>query len=216
MVEGGLGRVIIGMDPHKRSATVEIVNDREKVLARGRFGSDRDGYQAMLKLGREHKDRIWAVEGCNGIGRHVAQRLVAEGQTVLDVPAKLSARARLFDTAQARKTDPVDAHCVAVAALRPPWPKYGVPKTRPTPSSRRYGSPTCTARSAGWSAQRCRGSRRPTPGWPGSAATLPGPHRSRTCHSVTGQGAATPAPSGRRACCGGRPDYRPQELGYRL
>jgi NAD(P)-dependent dehydrogenase (short-subunit alcohol dehydrogenase family) len=72
----------------------------------------------MLKLGRQHKHRVWAVEGCNGIGRHIAQRLVADGETVLDVPAKLSARARLFDTGQGRKTDPADAHCVALAALR--------------------------------------------------------------------------------------------------
>ncbi|WP_236648056.1 MULTISPECIES: IS110 family transposase [Micromonospora] len=113
-----MGQVIIGMDPHKRSATIEIINDREKVLAQGRFGTDRDGYQTMLKLGRQHKDRIWAVEGCNGIGRHIAQRLVADGETVVDVPAKLSARARVFDTGQGRKTDPVDAHSVAVAALR--------------------------------------------------------------------------------------------------
>jgi transposase len=110
--------VIIGMDPHKRSATIEIINDREKVLAQGRFGTDRDGYRTMLKLGRRYKDRVWAVEGCNGIGRHIAQRLVADGETVVDVPAKLSARARLFDTGQGRKTDPVDAHSVAVAALR--------------------------------------------------------------------------------------------------
>jgi transposase len=113
-----MARVIIGMDPHKRSATIEIINSREKVLTQGRFGTDRDGYAAMLHAGRQHQDRVWAVEGCNGIGRHVAQRLVADGEIVLDVPAKLSARARLFDTAQARKTDPADAHCVAVAALR--------------------------------------------------------------------------------------------------
>ncbi|GAA4562567.1 IS110 family transposase [Micromonospora coerulea] len=113
-----MGQVIIGMDPHKRSATIEIINDREKVLAQGRFGTDRDGYRAMLKLGRQHKARVWAVEGCNGIGRHIAQRLVADGETVVDVPAKLSARARVFDTGQGRKTDPVDAHSVAVAALR--------------------------------------------------------------------------------------------------
>ncbi|MET7403941.1 IS110 family transposase, partial [Dactylosporangium sp. NPDC005572] len=106
------------MDPHKRSATIEVINDREKVLAQGRFGTDRDGYQAILKLGRQYKNRIWAVEGCNGIGRHIAQRLVADGETVLDVPAKLSARARVFATGQGRKTDPVDAHSVAVAALR--------------------------------------------------------------------------------------------------
>jgi transposase len=113
-----MGRVIIGMDPHKRSATIEIINNREKILAQGRFGTDRDGYQTMLKLGRRHKDRIWAVEGCNGIGRHIAQRLVADGETVVDVPAKLSARVRVFDTGQGRKTDPVDAHSIAVAALR--------------------------------------------------------------------------------------------------
>jgi len=109
---------VIGMDPHKRSATIEVINDRENVLAQGRFGTDRAGYQAMLKLGRQHKDRIWAVEGCNGIGKHIAQRLVADGEIVVDVPAKLSARARVFDTGQGRKTDPVDAHSVAVAALR--------------------------------------------------------------------------------------------------
>jgi len=110
--------LIIGMDPHKHSATVEVIDQREKVLARGRFGTDRDGYQQMLKLGRTYPDRVWAVEGCNGVGRHLAQRLVADGETVLDVPAKLSARARAFDTGQGRKTDPVGAHSVAVVALR--------------------------------------------------------------------------------------------------
>jgi Transposase len=35
-----------------------------------------------------------------------------------DLPAKLSARARVFSTGQGRKTDPVDAHSVAVVALR--------------------------------------------------------------------------------------------------
>ena len=92
--------VIIGVDPHKRSATIEIINAREKTVGQGRFGTDRDGYQAMLAAGRKYKDRRWAVEGCNGIGRHVAQRLVADGETVVDVPAKLSARARVFATGQ--------------------------------------------------------------------------------------------------------------------
>jgi transposase len=63
---------------------------------------------------------VWAVEGCAGIGRHIAQRLVADGEQVVDVPAKLSARVRVFDTGQGRKTDPVDAHSVAVAGLRSP------------------------------------------------------------------------------------------------
>jgi hypothetical protein len=115
-----MGRVVIGMDPHKRSATIEVIDERERVLAKGRFGTEVDGYQRMLAAGREFPDRVWAVEGCAGIGRHIAQRLVADGEAVVDVPAKLSARVRVFDTGQGRKTDPVDAHSVAVAGLRSP------------------------------------------------------------------------------------------------
>ncbi len=113
-----MGPVVIGMDPHKRSATIEVIDERERVLGQGRFGTDRDGYRAMLAAGRAHPDRLWAVEGCNGIGRHIAQRLVADGESVVDVPAKLSARARVFSTGQGRKTDPVDAHSVALVGLR--------------------------------------------------------------------------------------------------
>ena len=74
----------------------------------------------MLAAGRQHRERVWAVEGCNGIGRHVAQRLVADGEAVVDVPAKLSAQVRVFATGQGRKTDPVDAHSVALVGLRTP------------------------------------------------------------------------------------------------
>ena len=37
--------------------------------------------------------RLWAVEGANGVGRPVAQRLLESGEQVVDVPAKLAARA---------------------------------------------------------------------------------------------------------------------------
>ena len=58
------------------------------------------------------------MEGCNGIGRHLAQRLIADGDPVVDVPAKLSARARVSSTGQGRKTDPADAHSVPLVGLR--------------------------------------------------------------------------------------------------
>jgi hypothetical protein len=38
----------------------------------------------MLDEGRRRPDRMWAVEGCNGVGEHLAQRLVADGEPVLD------------------------------------------------------------------------------------------------------------------------------------
>jgi transposase len=113
--------VIIGMDPHKRSATIEVVDDqRGNVVSSGRFGTDKVGYQQMLLAGREYPGRVWAVEGCNGIGKHIAHRLVHDGETVIDVPSKLSAQIRVFATGNGRKTDPVDAHSVAMAALHNP------------------------------------------------------------------------------------------------
>jgi transposase len=48
----------------------------------------------------------------------LAQRLVAEGEPVLNVPAKLAARVRAFGGGSGRKTDSADAHAVALAGLR--------------------------------------------------------------------------------------------------
>jgi transposase len=115
-----VSRVVIGVDPHKLSATTEVLDGREKVLGGGRFGTDRPGCRQMLAAGRRWPRRVWAVEGSNGIGRHVTQRLVADGEPVMDVPAKLSARARVFSTGHGRKTDATDAHSIAVVAVRTP------------------------------------------------------------------------------------------------
>ena len=67
-----------------------------------------------------YRERVWAGEGNNGAGRPLAQRLLADGEHVVDVPAKLSARARQLDTGHDRKTDAHDAHAVAVVAVRTP------------------------------------------------------------------------------------------------
>jgi transposase len=111
-------KVFIGVDPHKLSVTIEVVDDHETVLATGRFRTDNAGYTSMLKHVAAWPERVWAVEGSNGAGRPLAQRLLAAGEHVVDVPAKLAARVRLFDTGHNRKTDAHDAHAVAVVAVR--------------------------------------------------------------------------------------------------
>jgi transposase len=111
-------KVFIGVDPHKLSATIEVVDARETVLAVGRFDTDKAGYAAMRRHVAAWPERVWAVEGSSGAGRPLAQRLLADGEHVVDVPAKLSARARLFDTGHNRKTDAHDAHAVAAVAVR--------------------------------------------------------------------------------------------------
>ncbi len=116
-----MSRVIVGVDPHKKSVTIEAVNEHGQVLATGRFGTDSTGYRLMVRYVHEQwPHRRWAVEGAHGVGRPLAQRLLAQGEAVVDVPAKLAARVRVFDTGNARKTDATDAHAVAMVALRTP------------------------------------------------------------------------------------------------
>ncbi|MEZ0579661.1 IS110 family transposase [Nocardioides sp. MH1] len=106
------------MDPHKRSVTIEVMTADEAVVGGERFATDTTGYRSMLAAVSQWKDRVWAIEGCNGIGRHIAMRLVADGEKVIDVPPKLSARTRVFATGQGRKTDATDAHSVALVGTR--------------------------------------------------------------------------------------------------
>ena len=113
-----MSMVVIGMDPHKRSATIEVMASDETVLGKGRYGTHASGYRAMVRAVRHWPERTWAIEGCQGIGRHIALRLIADGEHVVDVPPKLSARTRVFATGQGRKTDATDAHSVALAATR--------------------------------------------------------------------------------------------------
>ena len=51
-----MAAVIIGMDPHKRSATIEIINDREKILSKGRFGAAHDD---RSRRGRRRTTSCW-------------------------------------------------------------------------------------------------------------------------------------------------------------
>jgi len=113
-----MSKVIIGVDPHKLSVTIEVVDDRENALGSGRFTTDKAGFAALRKCVQQWSEREWAVEGSLGVGRPLAQRLMEAGERVVDVPAKLAARARLLDTGHGRKTDAHDAHSVAVAAVR--------------------------------------------------------------------------------------------------
>src|SRR5215203_3515563 len=111
--------VIVGVDPHKKSVTIEAIDGQGKKLATGRFGTGNRDYKAMLGYVRQQwPHHRWAIEGAHGVGRPLAQRLLADGETVVDVPAKLAARVRVFDTGHGRKTDATDAHSIVMAALR--------------------------------------------------------------------------------------------------
>ena len=113
-----MSQVVIGMDSHKRSATIEVIAGDEAVAGRGRYATDAAGYAAMLAEARHWPRRMQAIEGCQGIGRHIANRPLADGEHVVHVPPRLPARTRMFTTGQGRETDATDAHSVALAATR--------------------------------------------------------------------------------------------------
>src|SRR3954463_6366147 len=113
-----MAAVVIGIDPHKRSNTALVLDVRENVLAKQRFPNDRDGYRQLKRFAQPWADRTWAVEGARGVGLGLAQRIAADGERVLNVPARLSARVRALGGSSGRKTDDADAYAVAVAGLR--------------------------------------------------------------------------------------------------
>jgi transposase len=85
-------RVTIGVDPHKASHTAAALDEHGQLLDQQRIPATLEGYQALRAWAARWPDRRWAVEGAHGIGRALAQRLVGDGEQVLDAPAKLAAR----------------------------------------------------------------------------------------------------------------------------
>jgi transposase len=112
--------VMIGVDPHKASHTAAALDEHGRLLAQQRIPASLDGYQQLRKWAGRWPQHCWAVEGAHGIGRALAQRLVGDGEQVLDVPAKLAARVRVLSVGHGRKSDPHDAVSVAIAARSVP------------------------------------------------------------------------------------------------
>ena len=109
---------IIGIDPHKGSHTAAVIDRDEQLVGEVSVVADRRQRDRLLRWAAPFAPRVWAVEGATGVGALLAQQLVACGESVVDVPAVLSARARLLDSGRKDKTDAHDARSAAVVALR--------------------------------------------------------------------------------------------------
>lgn len=108
----------IGIDPHKGSHVAAVLDEHEVLLDELRIRADRHQRDRLLKFAGPYVPRVWAIEGARGLGALVSQQLVAVGETVLDVPAKLSARVRILDNECADKTDSHDARSAAIVGIR--------------------------------------------------------------------------------------------------
>jgi transposase len=110
--------VMIGVDPHKGSHTAVVIGEAEQPLGKLRVAASAGQAGELAAWAAEWPERTWAVEGAAGLGRLLAQQLVAAGERVLDVPPKLASRVRLLEAGDTNKNDPNDARSVAIAALR--------------------------------------------------------------------------------------------------
>src|SRR5213596_623352 len=113
-----MAAVMIGVDPDKGSHTAVAIGADEVPVGLVRVRACAAQAERLLAWAKSWPERIWAVEGARGLGRLLAQQLVAAGERVLDVQPKLAARVRLLEAGDTNKTDPNDARSVAVAALR--------------------------------------------------------------------------------------------------
>jgi transposase len=106
--------VLIAVDPHKSSHTACAVDEQGIPLATLRVASAAQA--ELLAWGQRWPERSWAVEGARGLGQGLAQWLLAAGESVVDVPARLVRRVR--ELSGQHKTDHTDARAIAEAALR--------------------------------------------------------------------------------------------------
>jgi len=150
-----VAKVVIGVDPHKRINAVVVLNSRGKVLARAQFMNDTQGFRELRKFSRQWRPRTWAIEGCNGVGKHVAQRLVAAGERVVDVSTRRAALVRVFAGGNGRKNDDTDAESIALVGLQ----THGLPAARRDDLTVSCGCCRTVARSAsGCGSRRCAAS----------------------------------------------------------
>jgi|GEM_PF-3059042 len=103
---------VFGADPHKKTLTATVLDERGGVLATETFRVSGDGHRAMevwaLSFGRISR---WGIEGASGLGRHTAIYLIGQGHDVRDVcPTRTAEQSR---RRREGKTDALDSVRVA-------------------------------------------------------------------------------------------------------
>jgi transposase len=80
--------VTIGIDPHKSTHTAIAIDCDERQLAKLTLRADRHQTDRLLAWAEPFdRDRVWAIESAAGLGRLLAQQLIAAGEHVVDVLA---------------------------------------------------------------------------------------------------------------------------------
>src|SRR5215213_9631793 len=109
---------VAGIDPHRSSFTVGVVDINGVELAHASYDNTGSGYVAAIELLSSHDVRQVGVEGSASWGSHVAIAVVAAGFDAREVPPQGAAQQRR--ARRLAKTDNVDAVSTARALLAEP------------------------------------------------------------------------------------------------
>jgi transposase len=64
-------KVLIGVDPHKASVAVAVVDEVGGFVERATFPQNRPGLHSLERWAKRYPERRWAVENAGGGGRRV-------------------------------------------------------------------------------------------------------------------------------------------------
>lgn len=113
--------IVVGIDPHMKThtaAALDAATGRE--LAVITVSCNAAGHDKLLVWARSlDEKRLFAIEDCRQVSGRLERHLLPRGEQVVRVPPKMMAGARTSARAYG-KSDPIDAACVARAALRTP------------------------------------------------------------------------------------------------
>lgn len=112
-------KVVIGVDAHKRTHTLVAVDDAGRKLAEKTVAATPDGHLDAVAWATRWPDRLFALEDCRHLTRRLEADLLRAGEAAVRVPPHLMAVVRQSGRERG-KSDPIDAHAVARAALREP------------------------------------------------------------------------------------------------
>lgn len=87
---------VVGADPHKRTVTATVLDERGGALGTASFRVSGDGHRSMEAWALGFGPIVrWGIEGASGLGRHTAMYLIGQGHDVRDVcPTRTAERRR--------------------------------------------------------------------------------------------------------------------------
>jgi transposase len=114
--------VIAGIDTHKDTLAVAVVDEAGRLVAGGDVPNTERGFAKLVDMFNTHHVQRVGIEGSGSFGRAVAVHLVVCWQpdrpaTVVEVPTLLTSRERRGQLGKG-KTDPVDALAIARITTR--------------------------------------------------------------------------------------------------